>query len=64
MKEKKKKKKKKLLMSSMQTTFLKLAAFILLILSQIYSDGQGEFLRARKEMQSMVSANNIQSLRY
>ena len=36
-------------MSSTQTTFLKLAAFLLLILNQIYSHGQGEFLRARKE---------------
>ena len=35
-------------MSSTQT-ILKLAAFILLILNQIDSDGQGEFLRPRKE---------------
>lgn len=36
-------------MSSTQTTFLKLATFLLWILNQIYSHGQGEFLRARKE---------------
>ena len=47
--ERLKKKKKMHLMSSTQTTFLKLAAFLLLILNQIYSHGQGKFLRARKE---------------
>ena len=37
------------LMSCTQTASLKIAAFLLPILSQIYSDGQGETLRAMKE---------------